>query len=215
MPTLALSVNTGMRYCEPVHRPRLAERKRQVVRDELSAAALRLLAYQGFEETTIDQIVAAAGVSRRTFFRYFRSKEDVIIAFLAEVGELAREQLAARPADEPPPVALHRALSVFVAEMEEHPEKSLRLARLTLETPALRARYLDRQGDWQAALAAELSRRTGLDPAGDMRPALAAGVALTAFTTALTTWAATGGAERLPDLFDRAFGLVEGSLRIG
>jgi len=212
---MALSVKIGILYCDDVHRIGLAERKRQVVRDELSAAALKLLAYQGFEETTIDQIVAAAGVSRRTFFRYFRSKEDVIIEFLAEVGEMARAHLAARPAGEEPAVALKNAFSVFVEETAQHEEKSLRLAKLTLDTPALRARYLDRQGDWQAALTEELGRRTGVDPATDMRPALAAGVALTAFTTALSTWARGDGRVSFADLLDRAFGLVEESLRIG
>jgi len=95
-------------------RPTMADRKRQLVRDELSAAALKLLAYQGFEDTTIDQIVAAAGVSRRTFFRYFKSKEDVIIEFLGDLGSWLRQELAARPPDEPAPVALRNAVRIFV-----------------------------------------------------------------------------------------------------
>jgi AcrR family transcriptional regulator len=197
------------------HSSGLAERKRQVVRDELSAAALKLLAFQGFEQTTIDQIVAAAGVSRRTFFRYFKSKEDVIIEFLAEVGRLARAQLAARPAAESPAIALRRAFSAFVEETAHDPEKTLKLAKLTLDTPPLLARYRDRQGEWQAGLAEELGRRSGLDPESDMRPSIAAGVALTAFTTALTTWARSDGAQPLQDLLDRAFALVEASLKLG
>src|ERR1035437_5759799 len=54
-------------------------RKQQVVRDALSAAAERLFLSQGFEETTVEQIALAAGVSRRTFFRYYKSKEDVMV----------------------------------------------------------------------------------------------------------------------------------------
>jgi AcrR family transcriptional regulator len=192
----------------------LAQRKRQVVRDELSAAALRLLAFQGFEETTIDQIVAAAGVSRRTFFRYFKSKEDVIIECLGEVGPLAQAQLAARPPAESPAVALRRAFAVFAEETAHDPQKALELARLTLGTPPLLARYRDRLGDWQAGLADELARRTGLDPGSDMRPAIAAGIALTAFTTALATWARNDGATSLQELLDQAFTLVEPSLEI-
>jgi AcrR family transcriptional regulator len=192
--------------------PSLAQRKRQLVRDELAEAALKLLAWQGYEATTIDQIVAAAGVSRRTFFRYFESKEDVIVQFLVETGALMCAALSGRPAQEPPGVALRHALSVLVDRCVEHPEKSVRLTRLTLETPALLARFLERQAQWSADLTAELGRRSGLDPATDLRPALAAGVTLTAFHTALHRWAAGDGAEDLPELVDRALAVVRGAL---
>jgi AcrR family transcriptional regulator len=148
----------------------LAERKRQLVRDELTESALRLLAYQGYEQTTVEQIVAAAGVSRRTFFRYFRSKEDVIIEFLSQLGAKLRDALAARPASEPPMVALRRALSVFTDTYGEHGDKSLRLATITLTTPALLGRYLERQAQWRAeaadALAARMATGGPAGPAG-------------------------------------------------
>jgi AcrR family transcriptional regulator len=194
-------------------RPTMADRKRQLVRDELSAAALRLLAYQGFEETTIDQIVAAAGVSRRTFFRYFKSKEDVIIEFLGDLGSWLRQELAARPPDEPAPVALRNAVRIFV-EAHPDPEKALRLARLIVGSPALRARFLERQVQWRSELAAELAARAGVDPEVDMRPALVAGIALTAFDTALTRWIAASGTEKFSDLVDQAFELVAPALAL-
>ena len=85
MPPVTLSVNEGLPY--PLRMATLAERKRQVVVDELTEAALQLLAIKGFDTTTVDEIVAAAGVSRRTFFRYFASKEDVVVQnhFLRQV----------------------------------------------------------------------------------------------------------------------------------
>jgi AcrR family transcriptional regulator len=182
----------------------LAERKRQLVRDELMDAALKLLADRGFEETTIDQIVAAAGVSRRTFFRYFRSKEDVIIEFLGGLGQKLAGALADRPAGEPPLVALRRALDVFADTYGTHEEKSLRLATITLTTPALLARYLERQAQWRTAAAAALAHRMGLD-AADPRPALVAGVGFAAFETALAAWVREKGARRLADAVDEAF----------
>ncbi len=190
----------------------LAERKRRLVHDELAEAALRLLAWQGFEATTIEQIAEAAGVSRRTFFRYFQSKEDVIVQFLGHVGGQLRAGLAARPAEEPPAVALRRALDCFVTAHEEYPEKSLRLTKLVLGTSALLARFLERQEEWRADLAAELARRSGLDPTRDMRPALAAAVALAAFDTALSRWADSDGVEDLADLTDQTFAVVAAAL---
>jgi AcrR family transcriptional regulator len=183
----------------------LAERKRQLVRDELMDAALKLLAYRGFDETTIDQIVAAAGVSRRTFFRYFRSKEDVIIEFLSGLGQKLAGALAERPAAEPPLVALRRALDVFADTYGAHEEKSLRLATITLTTPALLARYLERQAQWRAEAAGVLAARMGVDAATDPRPALAAGVGFAAFDTALAGWVREKGGKRLPDAIDETF----------
>ncbi|MGY0231534.1 TetR family transcriptional regulator [Longispora urticae] len=183
----------------------LGERKRQLVRDELSHAALRLLAHQGFEETTVDEITEAAGVSRRTFFRYFRSKEDVIIELLGDLGSAVSVHLAARPATEAPAPALRAALALVLDEISTHPEKSLGLTRIILGTPALRARYLTAQDQWRASLAAELGTRTGLDPTTDLRPVLAAGVALVALDVTLDRWAQLDGAHNLVELLDEAY----------
>jgi AcrR family transcriptional regulator len=199
----------------PVPDVSLAERKRQLVRDELAEAALKLLARQGFETTTIDQIVATAGVSRRTFFRYFRSKEDVIVQFLGDVGAQLCAALAVRPVGEPPAVALRHALSVFVQTCIEHPEKALRLTKLTLGTPALLARFLELQAQWRTDLAAELARRAGPGPHVDLRSALAAAVALAAFDTALNRWADSDGADDLADLTDQTFAVVAAALNAG
>ncbi len=186
----------------------LAERKRQLVRDELTEAALKLLAFQGFEETTIDQIVAAAGVSRRTFFRYFQSKEDVIIEFLGHLGLKLSQALAARPATESPAQALRGAFDIFTDAYLHYPEKSIKLARLTMGTPALTGRYLERQSQWRAAMAAELARRMRVDLATDLRPALITAVGFAAFDTAMTAWVGSDGGQDLNGLLDETFGLA-------
>jgi len=115
----------------------LAERKRQLVRDQLGEAALRLLASQGYEETTVEQIVAAAGVSRRTFFRYFKSKEDVIVGSVGDLSATIRAELAARPEQENPQSAIRAALAVAVEQLASEPEKSVPIIRLLFDTPAL------------------------------------------------------------------------------
>lgn len=183
----------------------LAERKRQLVRDELTEAALKLLAFQGFEETTIDQMAAAAGVSRRTFFRYFQSKEDVIIEFLSDLGRQLSQGLSNRPATEPPVVALQNTLRVFTDTFWEHPEKSQRLAKVTVCTPALLARYLERQVTWRASLSAGLAARMGVKPDADLRPAVLVAVAFAAFDTALMRWVEQGSTTDLNALLSECF----------
>jgi len=193
----------------------MAERKRLLVRSELAEAAVKLLADQGFEETTIDQIVAAVGMSRRTFSRYFDSKEDVIVHMLAEAGVKLCAELNARPADEPPAVALRRALSVFTSMSVGNPAKMLRVSRLILDTPALLARFLERQSQWQAEMTGTLALRAGLDPDVDLRPAVAAGVALAAFQAALHRWVDSDGSESLDEVVDQALALVGPVIELG
>lgn len=184
----------------------LASRKRQFVKDELNEAALRLLAYQGFEETTIDQIVAAAGVSRRTFFRYFKSKEDVILDLIVSLGEAINAALVARPAGEPPLLAVRQSFASVVRGYEEDPEKAARLARLVMDTPRVLARYLERQTAWRAELAGEIARRMQVDPEADYQPALLAALAFAAFDTAITVWANAGGTVNPAELVEEMFG---------
>ena len=183
----------------------IAERKRRLVRDQLGEAALHLLARQGYEETTVDQIVAAAGVSRRTFFRYFKSKEDVVVESVNDMAASVRAELAARPPQESAEVAVRAAFAVAVEELAQKPEKTLPVTRLIFDTPALRRRFLENHSVLQEELAAVVAEREGIDAAQDLGPALVAGVALTAFQVALEAWVRHDGSGDLHALMDEAF----------
>ncbi|GAA2042101.1 TetR family transcriptional regulator [Catenulispora yoronensis] len=183
----------------------LAERKRQLVRDELGDAALRLLAVRGFEETTVDQLAAAAGVSRRTFFRYFASKEDVVISFLSLLGDEIVAEVEARPAAEPPAVAIREAVKAVAAEhFVDNREKAVALIRHTLEIPALRARFAERQDLLRDDVAEALARRLDL-PGPTPRLQFTAGLGLLAFAGALKHWAEGGGLENPVLILDASF----------
>ncbi|MGC9495813.1 TetR family transcriptional regulator [Streptomyces sp. WG7] len=190
----------------------LAQRKRQLVSDELTEAALQLLATKGFDAVTIDEIATAAGVSKRTFFRYFASKEDVVVQFLTGMGTGIRTELAARPGGEPPSEALRNAVSAPIAACAGHSDRALRVVQLILRTPALHARFLERQGQWRDDLTAEIAHRTALSPDVDLYPQLAAGMALTAFNTVLQRWSDSDSAEDPLELTDRAFALIAPAL---
>ncbi|WP_194911249.1 TetR family transcriptional regulator [Catenulispora rubra] len=183
----------------------LAERKRRLVRDELAEAALRLLARQGFEETTVDELAAAAGVSRRTFFRYFASKEDVVISSVVVVCEAIVAEVEARPAGEPPAIAIREAVkTVTVEDFAEDREKSVALIRHTMQIPALRARFAERQDLLADDLAAVLARRGGR-AAPSPRDQFAAGLGLLAFAGAMQHWAASDGRADPASVLDAAF----------
>src|SRR6266516_2187558 len=98
MPILRLCANL-----HPMKRDTLPvrERTRRAIRDELTQLAKDLFVEKGYDETTIDDLAAAAGMSKRTFFRYFASKEELVMGKYEILGEQLAEDLAARPADEP------------------------------------------------------------------------------------------------------------------
>ncbi|MEU3355128.1 TetR family transcriptional regulator [Streptomyces sp. NPDC037389] len=209
------------RYDESVSsRPEvtMAQRKRQLVADELTEAALQLLALKGFDTVTIDEIAAAAGVSKRTFFRYFASKEDVVVQFLAGMGTDMRTELTDRHAEEPPSVALRHAVWVAMAacaDDADHSGRALRVVQLILRTPALYARFLERQAQWRTDLATELAHRRRLSPATGLYPLMAAGMALTAFDAVLHRWSDSDGAEDPAGLIDEAFAVIAPALDAG
>ncbi|MEU0195638.1 TetR family transcriptional regulator [Streptomyces afghaniensis] len=82
--------------------PGLGERMRATVRAEVVEVAHRLFSEQGFDRTTVDQIAAEVGLSRASLFRYFGTKEEIVLGRLEESGRLIAEALAARPDDERP-----------------------------------------------------------------------------------------------------------------
>jgi hypothetical protein len=101
---------------------------------------------------------------------------------------------------------------VPIAACADHPDRALLVTRLILGTPALQARYLERQIQWRTDLTAELAARLRLDPATDPYPALAAGMAVTAFNTVLQHWREGDDQHRLTALTDRCFAIIAPAL---
>lgn len=81
----------------------LKSRKLQLVRDSINDAAVELFAAKGFSETTVEEIAKAAGVSRRTFFRYFTSKDDLLSQAVLALGTSLSAAIATSPAAYSPP----------------------------------------------------------------------------------------------------------------
>nr|WP_231706407.1 TetR/AcrR family transcriptional regulator [Arthrobacter sp. zg-Y40] len=170
---------------------------------------MRLFLEQGFEQTTIDQIATTAGISRRSFFRYFGTKEDVVLGGLAHQGELMRDALENVPLTVEPWEALRQALHAVDALAVE-PGVTLKIAKMMYGTPSLRARSIEKHLHWQSLLVPNIRRRLGLadDDAADPAPAAIVASAITCLDVAGELWVHGGGTEDLDALYDRAVAAV-------
>ncbi|GAB3004179.1 TetR family transcriptional regulator [Streptomyces pseudoechinosporeus] len=178
---------------------------RAAVRAELAQVALDLFLREGFDKVTLDDLAAAAGVSRSTFLRYFGSKEEAVLSVFDAHGRQVADAVRARPADEDDWTALRHGLDVAIEHYRQDPARALTMTRLVLDTPALCTRQLEKQRGWWPALANALVERAGspqpLTPAISVKAA----AALDCLNIALDHWTASDGRLDLVDLLDQAF----------
>jgi AcrR family transcriptional regulator len=179
----------------------IGERKRRAIRGELSEVALRLLTDRDFDSLTIDQIAAAAGISRRTFFRYFTSKEDVVFAFLDRWAVRLAADIVARPDDEDPVAAVQNSFRQLTAAYDD---RALALVRLVRETPLLREQESINREHLRIAVVNALAARLGLDAQNDMRPQILATIAFAPLDAAMFAWFGSRSDEEVGRLLDEA-----------
>lgn len=191
----------------------LRARKKRQTRERIVAEALGLFAERGFEGTTVDDIAAAAGVSRRTCFRYFPRKEDVLIAWKQQGAAAVRAAVAERPPAEPPLTAVQGALATVVGRYQPQADMVLGLMRLMETTPGLRDRTEGRYPSWETAIAEELAARLGVDAEADLRPRLVAQLGMAVLSAAVQAWTARGGEGDVVRLLDEAFEAAGAELR--
>jgi mycofactocin system transcriptional regulator len=178
----------------------------------VARAALDLFAAQGYDETTVDEIAAAVGVSRRTFFRYFDSKSDVVWGeFDAELVRLA-DLLAAAPEDRP----MTEAIRLAVLEANRFPEDELEELRIRIRlidtVPTLVAHSAVMHARWCDVVAAFVARRVGVS-ADDLVAQTVARSMLGAAMAAFNHWA-SGTSGALSDEVDRALCLLQSGFEL-
>ncbi|WP_162894876.1 TetR family transcriptional regulator [Rhizobium terrae] len=128
----------GMGRTSDGHTEGRRERKRRQTRERIEQAAMSLFLERGFDATTIEDIAARADVSKRSFFDYFPSKEEVVFAWQDGFADRMMTAIAARPADEPAVKAVqHGLISAIVLAADE---RAMALGELVRNTPTLRAR---------------------------------------------------------------------------
>lgn len=179
----------------------LWEQTRRTVQDQVAAAAMDLFVEQGFEATTVDEIAARAGVSRRSVFRYFGTKEDVVLRTLAGTGEAIREALHDRPAAEAP----WEAIQAVAEDLQRAPgwsaQRELAIGRMCAGTDALRARRAEKHQGWVDLLAPEIAPRPAASPVGRQAAEAIVAAALACLDVATDRWVATNGEGDLAALF--------------
>jgi AcrR family transcriptional regulator len=136
----------------------LRARKRRETRERIADAALSLFLERGFEETTVDQIAAAADVSVRSFFHYFPAKEDVVASWQDGFGARLADAVAARPKSETLARAVEQAMLTSIAAAAD--PRSIAIDRLVRTTPALSARDAFKYERLERTLAEALIKRT-------------------------------------------------------
>ncbi|MQA03790.1 MAG: mycofactocin system transcriptional regulator [Streptosporangiales bacterium] len=177
---------------------------------ELAHVALELFSSRGFDATTVDDIAAAAGIGRRTFFRYYSSKNDVVWGdFDAELDRM-RRYLNERPADQPLLTALHDAVLDFNRFPDVEAPWHRRRMRLILEVPTLQAHSTLRYAAWREVVAEFVARR--LDIAKDsMQPQAIAYAFLGVCIAAYEQWLKDDG-TKLEEPLDTALTLLVSGL---
>jgi TetR/AcrR family transcriptional regulator, regulator of mycofactocin system len=162
-------------------------RRRVTSREELEQAAFALFAARGFESTTVDEIAAAAGIGRRTFFRYFPSKNDVPWGAFEDELDRMRVRLKACPPEVPLMDAIRLALIDFNRVAPAQVPLHRRRMELILRVPALLAHSTLRFTAWREVIAEFVADRTGRRP-GELAPQAIAHAVLGVCVAAYEHW---------------------------
>ncbi len=177
----------------------------------IQTEALRLFAEKGYAQTTIEEIADAAAISPRTFFRYFPSKEDVVL--WDEYDPVASDLVAARSVGEPLAEALRAVIRETLEGLYRHdPERLRARIQLAYTVPEVRARFLDAQTHGIEGLAERIAEQRGAD-VDDLSLRVTASALLAVVSVALDAWQRDGGKADPLALFDEATDALAASAR--
>lgn len=179
--------------------------RKQQTRAALTGAALRLCSVRGFDHVTVDDISAEAGVSARTFFNYFASKEDAVLGdHLVEVDAM-RARLAVLLPTMGVLEAVRRAVLLVVAAMEADRDHWFLRMEIIHRSPQLLPRLVLSNAEAERATTEQIAAHLGVDPMRHGYPALVVATTSAAFRVAATRWMAAAGGLSLGALVDEAF----------
>ncbi|MFC9806510.1 TetR/AcrR family transcriptional regulator [Streptomyces griseoaurantiacus] len=206
----------------------LRERKKRATRAALAEAAIRLAAEHGVDKVTVEAISAAAGVSERTFFNYFDTRDDAFVVIDSEATDRVRTALLAAPTELSPLEALRDALAAELAGAEQDHELWGLHAGVLRSAPHLLVRSLGAHMADETALAEAVAARLGTpvavpDGAGppgeeerraalELYPRLLAALAHTAVRVGVEHWCSRREGDSFAEVFQQVFTLLAAGL---
>lgn len=180
---------------------------RQASTAAIEKAALELIADNGFDETSVEEIAAAAGISRRTFFRYFGSKNDILFGNFDVLLRSFEDWLSSVPEDRPMFDVLTEGVMRFNRFATDGSVAHRQRMELIMHTPALRANASLRNAEWSDVIARFAAHRLG-EGADALEPKLIGHVVLAASTVAYEQWL-RDESSNLHELMERALWTVQ------
>ncbi|MFG2829162.1 TetR/AcrR family transcriptional regulator [Streptomyces sp. NPDC048434] len=190
----------------------LRERKKIQTRQAIRRAAYRLFEEQGYDATPVDQIAEAADVSPSTVFRYFPTKEDIVLT--DEYDAVLETGLRARPAGEPMVESMRQVTIEALRKITEEDRTELvQRVRLIREVPAIRGRTAENTARDAKMLAAVLAERSGR-PADDLELRVVIGAILAGLQEAMLSWVEDGQTTDLEDLIHRTMDVLARGLTL-
>ncbi|WP_369225179.1 TetR/AcrR family transcriptional regulator [Streptomyces sp. R39] len=194
--------------------PGLRERTRRAVQKEITDAANTLFLERGYEETTIGDIAAAVGMSQRSVFRYFPTKEDLVVGKFDFVADDMLQALRERPADEPVWESMRRIFDLLVPYVDAPGRRQVAepMQRIVFSTPTLLASYLQKLQLLQDTADTALRERAAA--AGmpyhdnDPTPRAIVGAAFACLLAAQHAWLAGGAEGTFATAIDRAMATI-------
>ncbi|MFF2507457.1 TetR/AcrR family transcriptional regulator [Streptomyces sp. NPDC058067] len=179
----------------------LRERKKLKTRVAIRDATYRLIAEQGYDATTVEQIAVAAEVSPSTVFRYFPTKEDIVLT--DEYDPVLEAELRSRPTDEPIIESMKHVITrALKLGFDEDAEMTRLRTRLQVEVPAVRSRMMESMSVTGRLLCRVLAERTDRDPA-DLEVRVYSMALVGALMETTLYWAEHGHQDDLSDLMTR------------
>jgi AcrR family transcriptional regulator len=177
----------------------LRETKMERTRQFIADTAFELFVAQGYDHTTIEQIAAAAEVGTRTLYRYYPTKEALVVNFVEDGLNTALQAFLAQPDEVPLPQALYAVIGSVEHTITTDSARLLALYEIIHRTVALRAGLADQNWRWRQLLAEEILRRTG-DTGSTLSAALTAAITMNVIEVIVAEWVTSGGTVKAADI---------------
>jgi AcrR family transcriptional regulator len=165
----------------------LQSRKQQLVRDTIFDAAVETFAIKGFDDTTVEDVAKAAGVSRATFFRYFSSKDDLLAQNVMDYGAALTEAIKACPPNLTSFEIMHETVLSIARQKVTHPRTRL-VIDISLRSSSAAQAHASRMIEVEQSVAIAFTERLGPKSKDDLEPRLLAAMTVSAMNVAIMAW---------------------------